>query len=360
MIKVMIVDDSALIRKLLSDILKTDPDIEIVGTARNGEDALKKIEKLKPDVITLDVEMPIMDGLTTLKYLTRDYDIPVVMISTLTEEGADLTLKALEKGAVDFLQKPTNVFGLSEDEIKEEIVDKVKTASKVKVNRKVLRKSNNIIRENKLRFNKSNTAEKVASRISSNTNYKTIIAIGTSTGGPRALQTVIPSIPKDIDASIVIVQHMPAKFTKSLADRIDAISQIKVKEAEDREVLLKGWAYIAPGDYHMEIVIESGKPTVKLNQKPKVMGLRPTVDNLMNSVSKIDQYSKMAVILTGMGNDGAIGIKEMKRAKAYTIAQDEESSVVFGMPRAAIETGVVDEIVKLENVADSIVKNLEV
>lgn len=357
MIKVMIVDDSALIRKLLTDILGADPEITIVGTARNGKDALEKIGDYKPDVITLDVEMPIMDGLTTLKHIVKDYEVPVIMISTLTEEGASLTLKALEEGAVDFLQKPTNVFGLNEESIGEEIVEKVKIAADIKVDKKpvktFVRRELPVQRE---RAKPLKNSDLLKNRI----DFKTIVAIGTSTGGPRALQEVIPEIPGDIDATVVIVQHMPAKFTKSLADRINLTSELDVKEAEEGEVLKRGCAYIAPGDYHMEIVEEGKELKVKLNQKPKVMGLRPTVDIMMNSVAKIGNYKKVGVILTGMGSDGAEGIENMKKSGAITMAQDEKSSVVFGMPRAAIATECIDQVLDLNNVSKSIVKSVGV
>lgn len=348
MIKVLVVDDSALIRRILTDILNKDKEISVVGTAKNGKEALEKIELLKPDIITLDIEMPIMDGMTALKHIVSKYKLPVIMISTLSQEGAEMTLKALDEGAIDFLAKPTNVFRLDQKEVKEEIIEKVKSASKLRPS--IQRKTKNIIVRDKSGIKNIKRSDK----------FNTILAIGTSTGGPRALQSLMSSMPGNIDASIVIVQHMPAKFTKSLAERLNSMSEIIIKEAEDGDVLKKGCGYIAPGDYHMEIKDINGKLTVKLNQSPKKMGLRPTVDILMESVALISTHNKIGVILTGMGSDGAKGILALKKNKAYTIAQDQESSTVYGMPRAAFETGAIDDVLSLDQIPKKLINKLEV
>ncbi len=344
MIKVLIVDDSALIRKVLTDILKEDKEIDIVGTARNGKDALEKIPLLNPDIITLDVEMPIMDGLTTLKNIMSTYKLPVIMISSLTKEGADLTLKALDEGAVDFIPKPKNIFNMSESDIKREIIDKIKIGAKTKV--EVNTNLSSLIRPT---FSSDKKLIKIKK------DFSHIVAIGTSTGGPRALQNILPLLPHDINASIVVVQHMPPKFTKSLADRLNSMSNINIKEAEEGDILNRGWCYIAPGDYHMEVVKEGGSLVIRLNQEPPTMGLRPTVDILMKSVASIEEYAKTGVILTGMGSDGAKGISEMKRKDSYTIAQDESTSVVFGMPKSSIATNNIDEILPLNKIANRII-----
>lgn len=348
MIKVLVVDDSALIRKLLTDILQSDQEIEIVGTARNGKEALDKIKTLEPDIITLDVEMPIMDGLTTLKEIVAKYKIPVIMISALTKHGADLTLKALEEGAVDFLHKPTNIFSLSQNEIKKDIIDKVKVAARAKVS--ILQPY----------IPKSHRKTHHRPRATSQKNFTNILAIGTSTGGPRALQALLAELPSDINAAIVIVQHMPPKFTKSLSERLNSTSSIQVKEAEEGDILQRGWAYVSPGDYHMTIVKENNNLIVRLNQDPLVMGLRPTVDILMKSVSKITDYYKLGVILTGMGSDGAKGIVRMKGSGAFTIAQDEDTSVVYGMPKAALATNCIDEVLPLDQIANRIISKVGV
>ncbi|MBU5314248.1 chemotaxis response regulator protein-glutamate methylesterase [Tissierella carlieri] len=346
MIKVLIVDDSALIRKILTDILSSDTEISVVGTARNGQEALDKIEILKPDIVTLDIEMPLMDGLTTLRHIVSKYKLPVIMISSLTSEGAELTLKALDEGAVDFLPKPTNIFSLSQADIKREIVEKIKAGAKSKFYIKETVKKTNTVKVDRLNITYAG--------------FQNIIAIGTSTGGPRALQSLISELPSDINASILIVQHMPPKFTKSLADRLNSISNIKIKEAEDGDVLSRGCGYIAPGDYHMTVVKESNDLVIRLNQDPQVMGLRPTVDKMMESVAKISGYSKIGVILTGMGSDGTNGIIKMRQSGSYTIAQDEATSVVYGMPKSAIATNCIDIILPLDKIANKIINKVGV
>lgn len=348
MIKVLIVDDSALIRKILTDILSSDSEISVVGTAKNGQEALDKIEILKPDIITLDVEMPLMDGLTTLKYIVERHKLPVIMISSLTSEGAELTLKALYEGAVDFLPKPTNVFSLSQTDIKKEIIEKIKAGARSKY---YIREPIKEIIKIKVQENRSNIMH---------AEFENIVAIGTSTGGPRALQALIPKLPIDINASIVIVQHMPPKFTKSLADRLNSVSNIKIKEAEDGDVLSRGCGYIAPGDYHMTVEKEYSDLVIRLNKDPQVMGLRPTVDKMMESVAKINGYSKMGIILTGMGSDGTNGIIKMRQSGSYTIAQDEATSVVYGMPKSAIATNCIDIILPLNKIADKIINKVGV
>lgn len=348
MIKVLIVDDSALIRKILTDILISDSEISVVGTARNGQEALDKMEALKPDIVTLDIEMPLMDGLTTLKHIVSKYKLPVIMISSLTSEGAELTLKALDEGAVDFLPKPTNIFSLSQFDIKREIIEKIKAGARANSYAKETVEKSKITKvlQNKLNIKYER--------------FDNIVAIGTSTGGPRALQALIPELPSDINASIVIVQHMPPKFTKSLADRLNSISNIKIKEAEDGDILSRGWGYIAPGDYHMTVVRESSNLVIRLNKEPQVMGLRPTVDKLMESVAKIDGYLKTGIILTGMGSDGTNGVVKMKESGSLTIAQDESTSIVYGMPKSAIATNCIDIILPLNKIANEIIKKVGV
>jgi len=346
MIRVLVVDDSILIRKILTDILESDQEIKVIDTAKNGKEALEKIDSLKPDLVTLDIEMPIMDGLTTLNHIVSKHKIPVIMISSLTSEGAELTLKALDSGAVDFLPKPTNVFSLKQEDIRNQIVEKVKVAVKAKFD--------TIEPINKVKKHRTSIQKK----IDIEENFSNIITIGTSTGGPRALQALIPQLPADIDASIVIVQHMPPKFTKSLADRLNSISNIKVKEAEEGDILLRGHAYIAPGDYHLRVVKEGNKLVVRLDQEPEVLGLRPTVDKMMDSVAKIEGFNKIGVILTGMGSDGKKGIKRIKESGGFTIAQDEMTSVVFGMPKAAISTNCIDIVLPIEKIGDKILSKV--
>ncbi|NMA85991.1 MAG: chemotaxis response regulator protein-glutamate methylesterase [Tissierellia bacterium] len=355
MIKVLIVDDSPFMRKILTDIIQEDKEIVVIGEARNGKEALEKIPILNPDLITLDVEMPIMDGITTLRHIVKKYKLPVIMISSLTVEDAELTIEALEKGAVDFIAKPKNIFNLSEETIKYEIIDKIKAGAQSKTI---------------LKYKKTSKAEEIKeikpikgltkSKPLDKKDYDYIISIGTSTGGPRALQNVLPLIPKNINGTIVVVQHMPANFTKSLADRLNNQSNIIVKEGEDGEILKRGYCYIAPGGYHMLVKKKAGEYIIELNQEPAIKGLRPSADILMESISKLDDLKKIAIIMTGMGSDGSKGIVDIKNSNGYIMAQDEDTSVVFGMPKAAIETNVVDKIVSLENIAYEITRLVEV
>lgn len=349
-IKVMIVDDSAFMRKILSDILSEDPLIEVIDTARNGKEALEKLESISPDIITLDVEMPIMDGISTLeKIVNKNYKIPVIMVSSITTEGADLTLKALDLGAVDFITKPTSIFKLDSLDKKIEIINKIKVASKVKITSNTFLSTNTV----KYKASSTNTFE--------NKKYHNVIGIGTSTGGPKALQAIIPNIPADINGSICIVQHMPPGFTKSLANRLNTMSNIEVKEAENDEIIKRGYCYIAPGDKHMLIEnLSNEKLKIRLTNSEPVSGHKPSVDVLMESISEIRGYNTIGVILTGMGSDGAKGIYNIKQNSGYTIAQDEESSVVFGMPKSAIKKNCIDKILSLDKIASDLINKVGV
>lgn len=345
-IKVLIVDDSAFMRKILTDILSDDSRIDVIGTAKNGEDALNQISKLKPDLITLDVEMPVMDGITALKRIVKDFKIPVVMLSSLTQAGADLTLEALEIGAVDFITKPTSIFKINTDEIKSKLIEKVIAASKVSV-AKVSKTA--IVKHTKAKLT------------SHSTRMKNIIAIGTSTGGPRALQSVIPGIPGNIDGAVLIVQHMPVGFTKSLADRLNSMSEIEVKEAEHGDVLKPGWGYLAPGGYQMEVVKKSGNYVIHLDDSKVVSGHRPSVDAMLYSIVEQDIRNTIAVIMTGMGSDGTKGLTQLRdNGKIRIIAQDEDSCVVYGMPGSAVKAETVDVEVPLNKITNEIVKAMGV
>jgi len=340
---VLVVDDSALMRKVISDMLNEDPEIEVVGTARDGYDAIKKIMELKPDVVTLDLEMPRLDGLNTLGYIMSETPLPVIMLSSYTREGAEATLKALDYGAFDFVPKPSGPISLDIRKVKEELIKKIKAAYKADLSRlKFL-----LPREGK----RVKRVEKPAP-----TKVKIAVAIGSSTGGPRALQEVIPKLPSDIKAGILIVQHMPPGFTKSLAERLDSLSSISVKEAVEGDLLKEGLALIAPGDYHM-IVSRSGYDVkIGLNQDPPVWGVRPSVDVMMLSVAEIFRGKTVGVILTGMGRDGARGMRKIKEYGGITIAEDKSTCVVFGMPKAAIDEGAADIVVPVNRIAEEIIK----
>jgi len=347
-IKIFIVDDSAFMRKILTDIFTSDKDLEVIGFARNGKEALEKLSVIKPDVITLDVEMPIMDGITTLEEITKIYKIPVVMLSSLTVEGADSTLRALDIGAVDFITKPSNIFKIDDIDKKQELIDKIKTAAFIK-SQYLERIDYNIVKNTKS-----------IKSFTSNSDFSSVIAIGTSTGGPRALQEIIPNFSSNINGTIVVVQHMPPGFTKSLANRLDSISAIKVKEGEDGEVLRKGYCYIAPGDYHMIVSEINNRMVLNLDKSKSVSGHRPSVDVLMSSVSRLRNVRKVGVILTGMGADGAKGIGEIKDSGGYTIAQNEETCVVYGMPKVAINNGAIHNALPLNKIALEIMNKVGV
>lgn len=348
MIKVLVVDDSAFMRKIISDILSEDETIEVVGTAKNGKDALIKISSLNPDVITLDIEMPVMDGIEALREIMKKFRKPVVMLSSLTSQGAEATLRALEYGAVDFITKPTNIFKVGSQEKKAEIINKVKIAANAALLNTVTDK-HTVFKKRSIDI--TNKEEKL--------DY--IVALGTSTGGPRALQAIIPTIPKEINAALVVVQHMPQGFTKSLANRLNVMSNLVVKEGENGEIVRRGYCYVAPGGYHMTLD-EAGinKVYIRLNKEKPVSGHRPSVDVLMSSVAKIKHLKKIGVILTGMGSDGSQGIKLIRENNGFTIAQDERSCVVFGMPKAAINIGGINKILPLESISNEILNILGV
>ncbi len=353
-IKVLIIDDSAFMRRLISDMLKSNVGIEVVDTARNGLEGLEKAKALKPDVITLDVEMPVMDGLQTLAELMKLKPVPkVIMISSLTHEGNEATIKALELGAIDFVTKPTaSIFNLNAEHIKDQLIAIIDTIGKSSV---TYNPQINIAE-------KSPIITKIKPTIASwEKDLKYIVAIGTSTGGPRALQEVLTKLPQNIPAAILVVQHMPPGFTKSLATRLDSLSDICVKEAEEGDVLKPGCAYIAPGDFHMVInPYRSDKYKISINRESPVTGHRPSVNVMMKSVAESGHKNIIAVMMTGMGNDGSEGILKIKNAGGKTIAQDEGTCVVYGMPKAAVKIGAIDTIVPLHNIPKEILKNMGV
>ncbi len=353
-IKVFIVDDSPLIRKLLTNILNEDPQIGIAGTAPNGKIALNKIGKLNPDVITMDIEMPEMDGIETLKRIMQEIPTPIIMISAHTEQGAELTFKALELGAVDFITKPDAIFSRKIVDIKDEIIMKIKGASKVKVKKIDKKKSEEIEKKNR-------EIKKKKSRESGVKLYKckNIISIGISTGGPQALSRIIPTIPSNINAGILIVQHMPIGFTRAFAGRLDSISKINVKEAENGDIILPGHALIAKGDHHLKVREEKYAFIAGLDQKEKVSLFRPSIDVLMKSTAENFKENNIGVIMTGMGSDGVKGILRIKEEGGKSIAQDERTSIVYGMNKLSVKSGHIDRIVPLEKIVPAILDLLE-
>jgi two-component system chemotaxis response regulator CheB len=340
-IKVLIVDDSAFMRKILKDILDAQQGIIVVGTARNGIEAIDKIQELQPDIVTLDVEMPKMNGLEVLKIIMKQRPVPVIMLSSLTQQGAEITLKALELGAVDFIPKPAKIINIDIDDLKRVLIEKIITL----VNSKV-------IKEREYHHISKSPRISLPDRDFSGIHY--IIGVGTSTGGPSALKELLISFPENIPAAILIVQHMPPGFTKSLAQRLNTLCHIRVKEGEKGERLKPGWAYIAPGNYHMIVHENEGDLVLDLNTDDPVSGHRPSVDVLMKSISRLSFENKMGIIMTGMGRDGSQGIRDLKRSGGFTIAQDEESCVVFGMPKAAIDIGAVDKVLPLQEIGQEV------
>lgn len=356
-IKVLIIDDSAFMRKLITDFLSEDSRIEVIGTARNGEEGLKKIEQYKPDVVTLDIEMPVMNGLDCLKQIMQRFLVPVIMLSSTTKVNADNTILAMRYGAFDFIAKPSGPISLDLVKIKQELIEKIKAANAANI-KELASTSINIKKSVKKQIEYSNIELESKQRIIMQKDHiPSIICIGTSTGGPMALQKVVEKLPKEINAIILIVQHMPAKFTKSLANRLNQLSEISVKEAEDGEKLKKGVAYIAPGGYHLSVEHKNHGLTALITETPPVNGHRPSVDVLFESISQVIGYSKVAVIMTGMGSDGAKGVQLLKiDASVKVIAESEETAIVYGMPKAAISTKLVDEVKPINKIAETILK----
>ena len=365
-IKVLVVDDSAFMRKMISTMLDTRG-IRVVATARNGKDALKKLEEYKPDVVTLDVEMPVMSGLDFLRKVMKDNPLPVIMLSSLTEKNSVTTIKALELGAVDFIPKPSGTISLDIDKVEAELIKKVRVAAKsspslskssLKDNKKFSRKSTSSSKNKRINQNKFKSKSKPISKAESkSTRGKKLVVIGASTGGPRALKEVMTRINENTNCGILIVQHMPPNFTASLAHRLDKLAPIKVKEAEDGDQIMPGRALLAPGDYHM--LINSDGTKVKLNQDDKVHNVRPAIDLTMESAARYYGSRTLGVILTGMGKDGTRGLEAIKSVGGYTIAQDEETSVVYGMPKAAYRAGVVDSVKPLNFIGNEIMQYIK-
>ncbi|CAH1042557.1 protein-glutamate methylesterase/protein-glutamine glutaminase [Halomonas sp. TD01] len=331
-IKVLCVDDSALIRDLLTEIINSQPDMEVVAVAPDPIAARDLIKQHNPDVLTLDVEMPRMDGLDFLERLMRLRPMPVLMVSSLTQSGSEITLRALELGALDFVAKPSLGIRSGMMEYATEITDKIRAAARSRP-RQARHK------------NAPPPTQLKAPMVSS----EKLIIIGASTGGTEAIRSVLEPLPANAPA-ILITQHMPGGFTRSFAERLDRLCRISVKEATDGERVLPGHAYIAPGDQHLELVRSGANYVVRLNDGPPVNRHRPSVDVLFHSASKHAGKNAIGVILTGMGKDGAAGLLEMREAGAATIAQNEESCVVFGMPREAIAVGGAVEVVALDDI----------
>ncbi len=350
-IKVLVVDDSAIVRQTLASIFESDPELEVIDTAVDPYFAAKKIQTEVPDVITLDIEMPRMDGLTFLKKIMSQHPIPVVIISSLTEEGTQTALKAIEYGAVEIITKPQLGTKTFFEESRIRLCDVVKAASKAKLNKKKFAQVTPIEVKPKL------SADAVIAKVNSHSMIKTteiVVAVGASTGGTEALSVFLQALPSD-SHGIVIVQHMPEMFTKSFANRLNEICRITVKEAENGDTVIRGRALIAPGNKHMLLRRSGARYYVEIIDGPLVNRHRPAVDVLFRSTAQYAGSNALGIIMTGMGDDGAKGLLEMKEAGARTIAQDESSCVVFGMPKEAIKLNAADHILHLEKIAQYVI-----
>ena len=343
-IRVLVVDDSAVVRKVFTEELSKEEDIEVIATAPDPYVAREKIVALKPDVITLDIEMPRMDGITFLRKLMKHFPLPVIIVSSLTKAGGSLALEAMEIGAVEVISKPGGSYSVNDMGV--QLADKIRAAARVRVLKRTQGEGKEAI------------SRKVAtSKLSLSKSTNKIIAIGASTGGTDAIKEVLTAFPPSI-SGIVIVQHMPANFTTSFAKRLDELCQIHVKEAADGDSIVPGTALLAPGNYHMVMRRSGARYYVNIKGGPLVCHQRPAVDVLFNSVAAYGGSNAIGAILTGMGRDGAQGMLKMKEAGAKTIAQDEKSCVVFGMPKEAIDLGAAEHVVPLRSVADTIMRLL--
>ena len=406
MIRVLIADDSAFMRKILTDFFNKQPDFEVAGAAINGKEAINKVLELSPDLVTMDVNMPVMDGLNALAVIMERQPTPVVMLSSLTQQGTEATVRALSLGAVDFISKAGGSISKL-DTIEDELLEKCRNAAKARVRKmpyapqKKLSQMNTpspssgppvmkrvelpvrqglklpgaasisssqnsgsgfgIRRANPFLQARGKPQPPASSKVtpvtmtSAGNGAKKLVAIGTSTGGPQALQQVITRLPGNLPCGVVVVQHMPAGFTKALADRLDTISQVSVKEAEDGDVIQPGHVYIAPGSHHLRVKEEGSSRKIILGQDTPVGNHRPAVNVMYDSVAGIGK-NLVAVIMTGMGCDGCEGMKKIKAAGGYSIAQDEPTCVVYGMPKAVVDAGLADEIKPVENIAQAIVE----
>lgn len=344
--KILIVDDSVFMLRLVSDMIKKDAGLELVGKARNGRQAVEMNQELKPDVILLDIEMPIMNGLEALSMIMKTRPTAVVMFSSLTKEGAETTLKAMELGACDFIPKPVgSAFDMSQDVV-DEIIEKLKNARYQRtLAAGLLSRKKTVVSPMK---------------VAGSSAFNNLIVLGTSTGGPRALQEVLVEVNPNIKGPILIVQHMPKLFTKQFADRLNSLCEIDVKEAEHGEELISGTAYIAPGDQHLKLVKSMGSYRVELSSEGKVSGHMPSVDVLFDSALPVNDINIMAIMMTGMGRDGANAMKKLHDRGVRCICQDEATSVVYGMPKSAVELGAADAILPLDRIAGEINRFMEV
>ncbi len=358
-IRILVVDDSAFMRKAITMMLESDPLLKVIGTARDGEEGVEKVRLLKPDLVTMDIEMPRMDGLAALREIMLKNPVPVMMVSSLTTSGAQATLEALDLGAVDFIPKQMSYVSLDIVKIKEDLIAKIKDIAR--------RKHILMSRHRQRQFSQIGkgggepsplttvmASASVQLPIKKRQHQIGLVAIGSSTGGPPALQSVITKLPRNLPVGVVIAQHMPPMFTKSLAERLNTVSTLNVREAKDGDRIEAGVVLIAPGGRHLTVKRRGGQVFASVSDEPATTLYKPCVDVMLNSVAETYGAQTMGVILTGMGNNGIHGVRLIKSKGGVVIAQNEQTCVVYGMPRAVIEAGVADHIAPIESVAAEI------
>ena len=334
---VLVVDDSAFMRRVISDILSQTDEFRVIGTARDGNDALRKVHQLNPDMVTMDVEMPGLDGLSALGYIMSETPRPVVMLSAYTTERAEATMRALDYGAVDFIAKPSGTISLDLETVADQLLDALRAAASAN------------LAAVPVRMPRRAAAEPPRQRAVPGEGSDMAVAIAASTGGPRALAELIPRLRNPLGAAVLVVQHMPPRFTRTLAERLDGLGGLSVTEAEDGEPVRRDRVYLAPGDFHMRVVREGGAVKIALSQEPSVWGVRPAADPLFHSVVEVYGGRSVGVVLTGMGRDGADGLRAIREAGGGAIAQDRATAVIYGMPQAAAEWA--DAVLPLDRIA---------
>lgn len=349
-IRIVVVDDSAFMRKAISDMIESEDSFEVVAKLRDGRELIEKVEDINPDLITLDVHMRDLDGLSTLKELKRmGKSYPIIMLSSATTEGSEITLECLDNGAITFINKPSGSISLDIAKIQQRLIDEIKS---ITANVKRGKKTSQITTRDNVKTSINREAEKTNINIPKNKKIDAVV-IGASTGGPKALQEVLTKLPKNLGVPVLVVQHMPEGFTKVFAERLDKVCNLKVVEAKDGMHIDKNTIYIAKGGLHMKV--DNGK-NITLSDDPAIWGVRPAVDKLFDSAVRVYGANLLSVILTGMGRDGADGTRNIKDNGGITIAEDKSTCTIYGMPKAAYETGKVDLVVPLDKISEKIIE----
>ena len=363
-IRVLVVDDSAFMRKVLTGIISSDPQLEVCGEARDGREAVSQLQSLNPDVVSMDINMPHMDGLQATEIIMSSNPHPILIVSSESREGAEVTLKALQLGAIDFVSKPSGGIDFDMSSVKDELCRKLKMAAKVRVVRTAARSSSsrNLAVPPAAPSSHGNGQSKTSAgtHAGSPSSFKgagrfPIVVIASSTGGPATLMKLVPSFPADFPGAVILVQHMPGNFTSQFSQQLAEVSQIKVKEAEAGEIVVPGQLYVCPGSHHLRL---SATGRIVLEDGPRISGYRPCADLTFESVVAYCGAHTVGVVLTGMGNDGSKGVQTVKAAGGHVIAQDESTAVIFGMPQEAIKTGAVDQVLPIDTVYEAIEKRV--